>query len=230
MFITQADLERKLVLHKRWLDGRKSGRRLELTGVNLVRMILTRADLSQAIIHGCTFLECNMDGIVFDNAKITSTTFESCSMKNSRTSKSLFRHCTFESCSLSNSTHNETCFSLSKMDKLDFGGSIFQSVEFFRTIPRECNFSSVSCKNLSYLRLFSFNWIGDDAETFVYLHEEDKVWFKDFVGNLRDFLTKLIDGSLKISTYQKDVLKHIASMLMNYKEDKDDFHYWRKLG
>lgn len=97
MIITQEELNKKLILHEKWLRNENGGEQLNLFEVVCANLDISNYNLKRAIFNNVHFINCK-----FYNIKFTNVIFVQCLLQDSNYSESIIDDNFFKRCILDN--------------------------------------------------------------------------------------------------------------------------------
>ena len=108
--ITQEELDKKLILHEKWLNKKEDGKQLNLSKVICENLDISWSILTQAIFNNVDFINCKFYDTQFIDVIFTQCLLQDSSYSESTIVNSFFKRCTLTNLRINNSYFDNNFF------------------------------------------------------------------------------------------------------------------------
>lgn len=178
--ISQEELDKKVNLHRIWLEDKEGGERLVLTESDLSGVILTGANLGYAILTGANLRHTNLSEANLTGANLRHANLRYADLRYSDLSSADLRNANLRYADLSFIDLNGTNLTEANLSFTDLGG----------TNLTEANLNGANTNSSFGAEIYSVDNIGTYKGKATYLPELDIVFAGCWKGTLDGFLEK----------------------------------------
>lgn len=156
---TQEQVNKLVRLHGMWLRGEEGGKPADVEYGYFSGLDLSGVWLDGATLHGCTFVETNMDRAVLCGADLSDSEFFETTMRGATAVAANFCNCIMNNIDASNAVFRSAEIRGSRLRDSIFEDSSFSSANMLGLYVVNCNFRNANLEN-AYL---DFATVDGDA-------------------------------------------------------------------
>lgn len=208
--ITQEELDKKIKLHKEWLEDNSKGKRLKLISCDLrcldlsyanvsnsilSNVDLTNSDLSHSSLSGSTLSNVNLI-----NANLSFSTLKDADLAKTDLTKAVISFSNLENIYLNSVNFKNTTLYGSNLDSaylrcVNLKNASLKRANLDNVVLENCNLKDVNLSQantrcIEGLEVYSIDNVGSFKGKVTYIPSIDKVFAGCWEGNLEEFLEK----------------------------------------